>query len=477
MLRSRWLHVMLAGMIWIVLTGDLAFAEGPITLESIEPGALWPLMAGGLALLVPVGLALLASGGLEEESAVPAALTGLVALGLAAAGYLLSGFALQFGGVGLFTDLPGLKSLVWEWSLLDVAWGPGWGMAGLRGFLLGEEAYNPAVYTLFFSQLAAVATAILIPLLALRGRVKPSVLVLGALLVSMITYPLAGNWVWGGGWLAHLGSNLGLGHGFVDFAGAGLVNWIGGLTALAGILVFGVRLRRGERGEPAQMPPVHLPIFAVLGSLLVVIGWFGLTTANPLTISSDVSIAIVAVNILMAAAGGTLIALIYSWFTTAQANVLMTVRGTVAGLVAVSAACPFVPAWAALLIGAVAGLLLPLTIYAIEYELRLDDPTAAVSVHGVSGFWGLLALALFADGRYGVGWNGVGPNEYLGIMSQGVSGYFTASGYQPDLPQQLYAQLVGAAALAVFTFGLAWLLFAGLRRIIDLAPSTPPTDS
>ncbi len=449
--RRYWL----TGLAVAGLVGGMAF-----TPELIEPGLLWSLAASGLALLVPIGLAVLTSGGLAEEQAVPAALMGLVAVGLAAVGYFLTGFALQFGGIGLFTTWPGVEDLVWEWSLIDVAWGPGWGLAGLKGFLLGQEAYNPAAYTLFFSQLAPVATAVLIPTLALRGRVRPFVLVSGVLLVSMVTYPLAGNWVWGGGWLAHLGENLAWGHGFIDFAGAGMVNWIGGLTALAGILVFGAPLnRRPWAEEAAQMPPVHLPIFAVLGALLTVVGWLGLATANPLHLSGDVSLAVVAVNVLMAASGGTLLALFYAWFTLGRANVLLVSRGAVAGLVAISAACPFVPAWAAFIIGAVAGLLLPLSIYLIEYGLGLDDATTAVSVHAISGLWGLLALSIFADGTYGLGWNGVGATEYLGIAGQGVSGYLTASGFQPDPTGQLYAQLVGAVAVGLFAFILAWLLF------------------
>jgi Amt family ammonium transporter len=444
----------LTGLALVVLVG-VAF-----TPESIEPMLFWSLATGALALLVPIGLALLTSGGLAEEQAVPAALMGLVAVGLAASGYLLTGFALQFGGIGLFTTWPGLEKLVWEWSLVDVAWGPGWGMAGLRGFLLGQEAYNPAAYALFFSQLAPLATAVLIPMLALRGRVRPFVLVTGVLLVSMVTYPLAGNWVWGGGWLAHLGENLALGHGFIDFAGAGMVNWLGGLIALAGLLVFGAPLNRGQLMEgPARMPPVHLPIFAILGALLTIVGWFGLATANPLHLSGDVSLAVVAVNILLAASGGTLLALFYAWFTLGRANVLLVSRGLVAALVAISATCPFVPAWAAFIIGAVAGLLLPLSIYLIEYGLGLDDATAAVSVHAISGLWGLLALGIFADGTYGLGWNGVGTTEYLGIAGQGVSGYLTASGFQPDPTGQLYAQLIGAVALGLFAFVLAWLLF------------------
>src|SRR5512136_133839 len=130
--------------------------------------ALW----NTVVFLVPVGLALLAIGAAGEERAEEVATTALLALAAAAVGYLVCGFAFQFGGVAFVSGLPGLQSLTAEWSPLDVAWGPGWGMLGLRGFLLSAEAYNADVYLLFFSHLAAVTTAVLVTLLALCGHVK-----------------------------------------------------------------------------------------------------------------------------------------------------------------------------------------------------------------------------------------------------------------------------------------------------------------
>ncbi|TEU19098.1 MAG: hypothetical protein E3J21_04565, partial [Anaerolineales bacterium] len=470
-------------------TGGVALAGNGGSLASSDGVTLWLILTGCLAFLVPVGLTLLASGAASEDKAADVALTSLAAIGLGVLGYFACGFAFQFGGIGLFSELSGVEDLIWEWSFLDVRWGPGWGMVGLKGFFLGKEADNPAAYALFFSQLALVTTAVLIPALSLRGRVKAVVIVLGALLLSAVVYPILGNWVWGGGWLANLGSNMDLGHGFIDFAGAGLVNLVGGTAALAGILVFKLRRPKEERPSPeavsplsardlsippsereaAEMPPVHLPLLAILGSLLLVVGWLGWTLASPLNALTDVNIepAVIAVNLFLAAAGGTLVATLYSWFTAGRADVLMVTRGLAIGLVSISAAVPFVPPWAALLTGAVAGLFLPLSIYLLDYLLRLDDPTAAVSVHGLGGLLGLFVLGLFADGRYGVGWNGIGATEYLGVLGQGVSGYFTAQGFQPDLPGQLYAQLIGLAAIFVPAFVLTGLLFLVLRGLIQ----------
>ena len=450
---------LLISFVIVSLIGNLTFAQAS------EADLAWPLLAGCLAFLIPAGFTLLASGGMPEEKAVPTAMMGLTVTGLALVGYLACGFALQFGGIGLISNLPGLGGLIWEWSPLDATWGTGWGTLGLKGFFLQKGADTPLAYALFFSQLPLVITASLIPLLTLRKRAKSFALVPGALLIAAVIYPIIGNWVWGGGWLANLGSNLELGHGFVDFAGSGLVHLLGGVAALGGILAFGHRSENME--EPAQMPPVHLPLLAILGSLLLLIGWLGLVFSNPLYMSNEgLPSSLMAVNVVLAASGSLLVAMLYTWFTTGKADVLMAARGLAAGLIAISAACPFVPPWAALIIGAVAGLLLPLGIYLVEYLLRLDDSAAAIATHGLSGLWGLLALAIFADGIYGAGWNGIGAEEYLGIAGQGVSGYLVASGFQLDFPKQLFAQLAGIATIAILAFVLAWLFFKTLDVLI-----------
>jgi len=453
--------------------GSLAFAT-----NSPEPELAWPLLAGGLAFLIPAGFTLLASGGMPEEKAVPTAMMGLAATELALAGYLACGFALQFGGIGLVSDLPGLGGLIFEWSPLDATWGTGWGALGLKGFFLQKGADTPMAYALFFSQLPLVVTACLIPLLTLRRRARSLTLVPAALLIAAVVYPIVGNWVWGGGWLANLGLNLELGHGFVDFVGSGMVHLLGGVTALGGILALG--LRSENKQESAKMPPVHLPLLAILGALLLLIGWLGLVFSSPLYTSNEgLPRALIAVNVVTAASGSLLVAMLYVWFTTGGADVLMAARGLAAGLIAISAACPFVPPWAALIIGAVAGLLLPLGIYLVESLLRLDDPAAAIATHGLSGMWGLLALAIFADGRYGAGWNGIGAEGYLGIAGQGVSGYLVASGFQLGFPNQLFAQLTGIAAITIVAFALAWLSFKALDLLIKAMTKpavNPPTD-
>jgi Amt family ammonium transporter len=412
---------------------------------------LWNLVA----FLVPAGLTLLAIGAAREERAEEVATTALLALAAGVIGFFVSGFALQFGGVAFVFGLPGLQSLTAEWSPLDLAWGPGWGMVGLRGFLLHAEAYTSEVYYLFFSHLAAVTTATLVTLLGICSQVKRVYRLAIGLLVAGLVYPLFGNWVWGGGWLANLGLNLDLGHGFVDAAGAGSIFLLGTLVAVCVFLIL--RPRRAPPPGPAQLPPVHFPLLMVLGSFLALVGWAGLVLGNPL-IQPLVVLPLVAVNLLLAAAGGALVVSLYSWFVTGQPNALAAARGMVAALVAISAGCAFVPAWAALAIGAVAGILLLLSLFIWEHWLKLEDPSAAVATFGVPAVWGILAVAVFADGRWGAGWNSVGSTEYLGITGQGVSGLLLANGYQPAGKGQLYAQLAGLGALLVLAL-LPWIIF------------------
>jgi len=477
MLTSKLWRGLLQGALLILTlaAGSAARAADPTVLAAPPNSEQAALLMGGLALLIPIGLTLMAVGASLEKRAVDVALMALIALCLGIIGYALVGFGFQFGGIGLVSDLEGVEGLIREWSPLDVAWGPGWGALGLDAFFILGKDYNAGILALFLSQAALVATAVLIPTLALAGRVRSPALILVILLVSMVTYPIFGNWAWGGGWLANLGINRELGHGFVDFAGT-MVHAVGGMTALAGLLAFGVKTDEERRKGPATLPPTHFPLLLILGALLAIVGWLDLVMANPL-VALDISLPLVAVNVLMAAAGGTIVAALYTWFATGKPDPLLTARGTVAGLVAVSASCAFVPTWGAAAIGVVAGLIVPLGTYLVERLLWLDDATGAVATHGLAGIWGLLVLGLFADGHYGAGWNKVGTTEYLGIEGQGVSGAFIASEFQPDFPGQLYAQIAGIAALIIFVFGLSWLFFEGLRKVlarrvtVELTPS------
>jgi Amt family ammonium transporter len=423
-----------------------------------------------LALLLPIGLILLAGGGLAGRRPAKSAVAGLGALALAAISFWACGFAFQMGGAGLVSDLPGLQGLVWEWASpfnLD------WGVMGLRGFFLLNEAATPAALGLYLAGLAPLTVAVLLPLLSLRERMPGWMSALGGLLVAALVYPIAGNWFSGGGWLMHIGDTLGLGHGYVDQTGISTAAVVGGLAALLGIVFFGRRLPPLAADELPALPPVHLPVLAVAGAGLAIVGGMGLAGANPIHTMIGLLTPRVMVNLVLAAAGGAILPCLYTWFTTGAADSLMAARGAATGALGATAAMAFMPPWAALALGAVAGLLVPLATFVVRYVLRIDDPTGAVPVGLLGGALGVLAPGLFADGLAGQGWNGIGAETYLGVAGQGVTGFFPAPGLAPDWPGQINAQLVGLAAIAGLTVALVGMLFLILKVLLVLWRAVP----
>ncbi len=423
-----------------------------------------------LALLLPAGLILLAGGALGGRRPAKSAVAGLAALALAAISYWACGFAFHLGGIGLVSDLPGLEGLVWEWaSPLNLDWGA----LGLRGFLLVGEASTPAALSLYLAYLPSVAVATILPLLSLRERMPGWMAALGGLLVAALVYPVAGNWFSGGGWLMHIGDTLGLGHGYVDMTGASTAAIVGGLAALLGIIFFGRRLPPLPEGELPALPPVHLPVLAVVGAILLVIGAMNLAAANPILTQSDLIMARVGVNLALAAAGGAFVPYLYTWFTTGAGNALMVARGAAAGVLSIAAAIAFVPPWSALALGAAAGLLVPVLTFLVHHVLRVEDPTGAVPVGLLGGVLGVLAVGLFSDGTAGQGWNGIGLEAYLGVAGQGVTGFVPAPGFAPDWPGQINAQLLGLAAIAGLTVAVVGVLFLVLKVLLLLWRAVP----
>jgi len=476
--RRLILKLGLASPIILMLAGPaLAASAAPSAASNAED---WQTLAVALTFLLPVGLILLSAAAFSEERAISAATGGLVAWGLGTLAYFAVGFAFQFGGIAVFHDAPDLAGLYWEYSLLDTTWGTGWGMIGLRGFFLLDEASTTGAQTLFLSQLPLLGVATLIPYFALQSRARRWTALLASLLMGSLIYPIIGNWIWGGGWLANLGNNLIMGHGLVDAGGSGQVILVGACAALAALLVFRHKpvgeatnsddapdadaaegqdaAASPEEPETVPMPPVQLPLLGLLGATLMVMGWIGTAFMTHLPTAIDTTPAIIVINLMLGALGGTLTAGLYSWFTTSQLNPLMSARGLVAGLVVAAAGAPFIPAWSALAAGLVIGLILPPLIYLLDRVVRLEDTASALATFGLPAALGLLLPALVASGGYGVGWNGVGAESYLGVEGQGVSGLLVAPGFAADWPGQFYAQLVGIAAILAWSFVLSWLL-------------------
>ena len=459
MTRIPWLIV-------LALLATLIFMQISASWAS-EPGSTGSALAQGMAFLFPIGLTLVTWSALPADRSDNVAGLATLALALALVGYLATGFGFHFGGAASVTDIPQLQTLSRFFSLARGNDGALWGVFGLEGFFLGGDAATPAAVHLFLSQVPMVTSMALVVMLGFpRKTPLPAHMVTG-FIASAVTFPLAGHWVNGGGWLAHLGDSLGLGHGLVDFSSTATVFTVGGATVLASAWVFG--RRRPAFTEPAPnanvpMPPSRFPLLAAIGALFCAIGWLALGLANPLYADAGnlINWSRVFLNALVGLAGGTLAAQLYSGFTTGRFDPLMGPRGALAGLVAVSAAAPFMPTWAALVSGAVAGLLLPLATYFVDHVLRFDDAIAAIASFGLPGFWGLLTVAIFADGSWGHSWNGVG-----GLPEQGVSGLIVATSFQVD-SSQLGAQLWGAVALSTLGFLVPWGILKLLVLVFSL---------
>lgn len=416
--------------------------------------------------LVPLAVLLLAAGAVEERRTARAATVALVAFALVMILYGAVGFGFQFGGIGLINNAEGLQALVREWSPLDTVLGAGWGILGLDAFGINFVFVNQDITNLYLHHAALAATAVLMPILALAARVKSRVLVIGAALLGIFFYPMAANWVWGGGWLQQFGLTTGLGHGLVDFAGSGVVFMFGGFATLGALLGYGVRSHRSvtTSANIPEFPSAHLPLLMILGAFLFFIGASIIVFGDPFQ-AENLPITQIQLNLVNAAMAGLVVATLYGWFVSGEPLALLAARGAVAGVVAAAASLPFIPAWAALVIGGVAGLLLPLTTYAVERWIRADDQALLVPTFGVAGMWGLLALAIFADGTYGIGWNNTGITSYLGVAGQGVTGIFAQAGFVPDSPGQMEAQFFGVLAIGLLAFVSSFAVFFTLRRI------------
>ena len=264
---------------------------------------------------------------------------------------------------------------------------------------------DAAIFALFLFQMVLMGIAAAIPIGAMAERWTFKSFVVYAFFVSALLYPVFANWVWGGGWLAQLGKNFGLGHGHVDYAGSSVIHMTGGIAALAGAIVLGPRIGKYKNGRLIAIPGHHIPM-AVVGTFVLAFGWFGLNAGSSLA-STDLRIGVIAVNTMLASAAGAFSSMSYMWMKYGKPDISIICNGLLAGLVAISAPCAFVTAPSAVLIGLVAGVLVCLSVFFVERTLKVDDPVGAFSVHGVNGAWGVVSLGLLADGTYGEGFNGV----------------------------------------------------------------------
>jgi Amt family ammonium transporter len=405
----------------------------------------WTLICGFLVMFMQAGFALVETGFTRAKNAAHTMSMNFMVYALGMLGYWVSGFALHMGGVGNLAVLGGTPPLTHEFTITLA--GKTLGLFGTTGFFLSGSTYDVGVFALFLFQMVFMDTAATIPTGTMAERWKFSAFCIFALFMGGFVYPIYANWVWGGGWLATLGSNFGIAHGHVDFAGSSVVHLVGGVAALAGGIVLGPRLGKyGKDGKVNTIAAHHLPM-ALLGTFILAFGWFGFNPGSTLA-GTDLRIAVVATNTMLASAGGAFAAMLYMWMVYGKPDPGMMVNGMLAGLVAITAPCAFVTAPVSVLIGLISGVLVILAYNFIDRTLKIDDPVGAIAVHGVNGAWGCLALGLFADGSYGDGWNGV-PGTVTGLFY--------------GAPMQFVAECIGVLANFAWVFTTFFIFF----KIVD----------
>lgn len=412
---------------------DRTAATGAEAMNMIVLDNIFIFVAGVLVFLMQPGFALVEAGLTRAKNAGNIMMKNMMDLCVGVLAFALLGWGIAYPG-----DFNG-----WIGSA-------GLGIDGLFGGVLvdispealADDGFYPlAVPVDFFFQAAFAAAAATIVSGAVAGRTKFVGYLCYSILITGIIYPIVVGWKWGGGWLDEAG--------FIDFAGSGLVHMTGGIAALAGAMIIGPRIGKyGEDGKPRAMPGHSIPL-AMAGVFLLFIGWFGFNPGSQL--QADLAVPVIAVFTAFAGAAGGAAAMATSWVMMRKPDVSMAGNGILAGLVAICSGIGEMNWLGTLLTGAIAGILVVVSVLTVE-RLRVDDPVGAFSVHGVCGFWGLLATGLFATTS-----PVNGAEESAGLLYGGGVGLFID-------------QLVGGLAIAIFVFAAAGALFmvlktAGLLRV------------
>ena len=412
--------------------------------NKIAVNFVWTLICGFIIMFMQPGFAIVETGLCRAKNANHTMMMNFMVYGLGLFAYWVCGFAIQMGGVGAIGNLGGGHPLNGEHVM--TLFGKPWGLFGTKGFFLNGANYDVAIMVIFLFQMVFMDTTTTIVTGTCAERWKYSAFAVSTVLLGAFIYPLFANWAWGGGWLSQLGVNFGLGHGYCDFAGSGVVHAVGGLTACAVGMQLGARIGKFNRDGTPNVIPGHDLVLVLLGCFILAFGWFGFNPGSTLGMSGNGALraSSVAVNTMLAGMTGSFSSLLYMWIRYGKPDASMAANGFLAGLVAITAPSGFVGILASIVIGWIAGFLVCLAVEFFDRVPRIDDPVGAMSVHGVNGIFGVIATGLFADGRsnYGGSWNGV-PGSVKGLF-YGDAG-------------QLVAQLIGVATLVGVVFTLSFL--------------------
>ncbi len=347
----------------------------------------WTLMAAALVFFMQAGFAMVETGFTRAKNAINIMMKNLMDFSMGTLAFWAVGFGLMFGVSGT-----------------------GW--IGTSGFFLSDFSPDgdPWVLAFWMFQVVFAATAATIVSGAMAERTKFSGYILYSVVICGIIYPIFGGWAWGG---LYKGSGWLEGFGFIDFAGSTVVHSVGGWAALAGTIVLGPRI--GKYTKDGRIRPIlghNIPL-AALGVFILWLGWFGFNPGS--TTAANKDIAMIFVNTNLAAAAGAVLAMFTSWMKFGKPEVGMSLNGALAGLVAITSPCASVSPSSAIMIGALAGVIVVLSVLFFD-KIKIDDPVGAISVHGVCGAWGTLAAGIFNAGGTSL--------EIIGVQLLGIGACF-----------------------------------------------------
>jgi ammonium transporter, Amt family len=397
-----------------------AFGEDPTPASNaVAIDTVWTLLAAFLVFFMQAGFAMVETGFTRAKNACNIMMKNLMDFSVGSIAFWAVGFGIMFGTSAF-------------------------GLFGKNGFFLSSADPSTAeglwqfAYWIFQAVFAATAATIVSG--AMAERTKFSSYLIYSVFITALIYPIVGHWIWGGGWLSA--------RGMIDFAGSTVVHSTGGWAALAGAILLGPRLGKYNSDGTSNAIPGHNIPLAALGVFILWFGWFGFN-AGSTTSGTDLSIATIAVTTNLAAAAGSITAMILVWIQFGKPDISMSLNGALAGLVGITAGCANVSPASAIMIGGIAGILVVVSVEFIDKVLKIDDPVGAVSVHGVCGAWGTLAVGLFAEEKFG-----------------GVNGLLHGGGMT-----QFLTQLTGVLSVFAWVFGVAFTVFYIIKATVGLRAS------
>ncbi len=414
---------------------SVAHAQDVASLK-VAADTVWTMVTAFLVFWMNAGFALVESGFCREKNCVNILAKNFIVFAVSSIAFWILGFGLMFGSGTPFIGTSGL----WMLGGADNSPATGDGYSGVYGAL---NWTGIPLNAKFFFQLVFAGTAATIISGSVAERIKFLSFIMFSFILVAVLYPITGHWIWGGGWLAS--------KGFFDFAGSTVVHSVGGWAALAGILLLGPRYGKWREGKMYPIPG-HNMSTATLGTLILWLGWFGFNPGSTMAADGNM-IALIATTTCMAAAAAALTATITAWILLGKPDLGMILNGTLAGLVAITAPCAFVTPGGSVIIGAVAGVLVVLSVIMFD-KLKIDDPVGATSVHLVNGVWGTLALGLFAA----PGLAGGNAQPKLGLFYGGGA-------------EQLVIQLIGVLAVGGFIFAVSLVAWAIIKFTIGMRVS------